>query len=76
MQECMCAWLQGLGWLDLKKADLDAAYVLHWTGPDKPWLPKGRYKQLWEPYTLRDSPVDLTKGAGSQAVATARRPEL
>jgi hypothetical protein len=29
---------------------LARAYVLHFTGEHKPWLPGGYYRELWEPY--------------------------
>eukprot|EP00921_Rhytidocystis_pertsovi_P013598 GHVQ01022007.1.p1 GENE.GHVQ01022007.1~~GHVQ01022007.1.p1 ORF type:complete len:972 (+),score=251.98 GHVQ01022007.1:42-2957(+) len=29
---------------------VSSAYLLHWNGPLKPWLPNGLYKHLWMPY--------------------------
>lgn len=31
---------------------LERAYILHWSGKDKPWLEDGSYKYLWDPYNV------------------------
>jgi lipopolysaccharide biosynthesis glycosyltransferase len=39
----------GLGYLtDLR--GLDDAFLLHWNGPGKPWLPDGLWKKYYEPF--------------------------
>ena len=41
----------GLGWkkpIDLEPTCLkDDAFIWHWSGPKKPWLPNGHFKHLW-----------------------------
>jgi len=31
---------------------LGRARILHWTGPLKPWLPGGGFRDLWEPFSV------------------------
>merc|ERR1712129_561380 len=50
------AWnFQGLGFLtDLSIAeDIAEARILHWTGPRKPWLADGLYREVWHPHYLQ-----------------------
>jgi lipopolysaccharide biosynthesis glycosyltransferase len=40
--------LTGLGWRKkIEEYNLDGAYILHWSGPKKPWLEQGLYKEYW-----------------------------
>jgi len=43
---------RGLGCQKVKSEIINRAKIIHWSGPDKPWLKKGRYKNLWEKYNL------------------------
>ena len=46
-------WNTGrLGFRNVKTELINKAKILHWTGPQKPWLKNGRYKNLWEKYNL------------------------
>ena len=41
----------GLGWeRKLSPDSLSKAYILHWSGPRKPWLKNGLYKSYWVKY--------------------------
>ena len=42
--------LDGLGWRIRKPREIQTAGILHWTGPDKPWLKTGRYQEFWKPF--------------------------
>ena len=43
----------GLGWeRKLSPDSLSKAYILHWSGPRKPWLDNGLYKSYWEKYQI------------------------
>ncbi len=43
----------GLGWeRNLDPEELRKAYILHWSGPKKPWLENGLYKMIWEKYDI------------------------
>ena len=43
----------GLGWeRNLDPGDIKKAYILHWSGPKKPWLENGLYKTIWEKYDI------------------------
>ena len=43
----------GLGWRsDMPKHLVDSAYALHWSGANKPWLPKGLHRDTWLQYSL------------------------
>ena len=44
--------VEGLGWKILQLEELRHANILHWTGPQKPWLRSGMYKELWESYDV------------------------
>ena len=40
--------LTGLGWQrNIEKSILEGAFILHWSGPKKPWLNEGLYKEYW-----------------------------
>lgn len=42
-----------LGWRhNMDEEYLKSCYILHWTGPCKPWLQNGLYKKLWEKYKI------------------------
>eukprot|EP00397_Hematodinium_sp_SG-2012_P026596 GEMP01027879.1.p1 GENE.GEMP01027879.1~~GEMP01027879.1.p1 ORF type:complete len:636 (+),score=143.92 GEMP01027879.1:141-2048(+) len=40
--------VDGLGYRN--RSDVDDAFILHWTGPMKPWREDGHNKALWVPY--------------------------
>lgn len=40
--------VDGLGYRN--RTDVDDAFILHWTGPLKPWREDGHNKHLWTPY--------------------------
>lgn len=42
----------GLGSKIMNKSKMDTAYILHWTGPNKPWLETGLNKEYWIKYDL------------------------
>tara|TARA_Y100000590_G_scaffold14063_2_gene16883 strand:- start:4265 stop:5167 length:903 start_codon:yes stop_codon:yes gene_type:complete len=42
----------GLGYKNVSNDLISKAKILHWTGKEKPWLPNGRYKQIWEKYKV------------------------
>ena len=43
----------GLGWeRKLSRDALSKAYILHWSGPRKPWLEEGLYKSYWKEYQI------------------------
>lgn len=42
----------GLGYKKLNPDKINNAKILHWTGSQKPWLPNGRYKEIWNKYKL------------------------
>ena len=44
--------VKDLGYKNVDANLIKTAGVLHWNGPEKPWLEKGRYKELWLPYTI------------------------
>ena len=56
-QQCVdldARWnVTGLGNItDLDPQLLDSAWILHWTGRQKPWLEDGLYKQYWDRYRI------------------------
>jgi lipopolysaccharide biosynthesis glycosyltransferase len=47
------AWnTAGLGYKKVSQQVINNAKILHWTGKQKPWLPNGRYKEIWNKYKL------------------------
>ena len=43
---------EGLGDTEINLIKIKKAKILHWTGKQKPWLPNGRYKEIWNKYKL------------------------
>lgn len=43
----------GLGTNEYSLEKLERQYILHWTGPKKPWLSDGLNKNAWEKYSCR-----------------------
>ena len=44
--------VKGLGFKKVSQQVINNAKILHWTGKKKPWLPNGRYKEIWNKYKL------------------------
>ena len=43
---------EGLGYRNVSSESIEQAFILHWNGRNKPWLPtEGRYREVWLKYS-------------------------